>query len=230
MLEREGILIADRNGAQGIADIVTEQITVGQAHAHLGHHFGRHVRGPGLDIVHHLFQVHLAAEPGNRVLLLIMEGNGQGEPFVVLPAPVALVRVRDLVGHHDGPVDAPDEGVQILRVVTQGIQAGDQTAHAGSAHQVHGNAHLLHILEHTDMGHAAGAASAQDDGDGGPVLADGIHPYPDLGDGCGIRFGIHAGHDQPVAVLSGRAEGHKRSQDGYKKAFHRQKKSFRGQR
>ena len=227
VFESEGILIADGDGAQGVSDVVAEQVAVGQAHAHLGHDFGGDVGGTGLDIVHRLFQVHLAAEPGNRVFLLIMERNGQGEPFVVLPAPVALVRIRHFVGHHDGPVDAPNEGVQILRIIAEGIQAGHQAAHAGAAHQVHGNAQLLHVFEHADMGHAAGAASAEDDGDGGPMLADGVHPGPDPGDGGGIRLGIHAGHDQPVPVLGKRADGHKRGQDGYEKAFHRLQKGFR---
>ena len=114
LVEGHGILVTDGNGAEGVPDIVSEQETVRQAHADLGHHFLAHVAGTGVALLVILVVAGLPVDPGPHVLIVVMERDRQGETLLVAADLVGLEAVRDLVGHHHGPVDGADQRIQVF--------------------------------------------------------------------------------------------------------------------
>ena len=145
-----------------------------------------------------------------------MERNPEHKTLPVLPEPVGNIVIGNLVRHHDRPVDAPDQRIQLVVFVAQGIQSADQAAHAGARNDVHGDAQFFHILDDAQMGQAARTAAGQDETDRGAVFPDGIHPGPHLGEGEGINCRIRAGKD-----LGERGQGQgKGKEEGWNASVH----------
>ena len=123
LVESHGILVADGDGAEGVPDVVSEQETVRQAHPDLGHHLLAHIAGTGVALLVILVVAGLPVDPGPDVLIVIVERNRHGETLLVATDLVRLEAVRNLVGHHHGPVDGADQRVQVLRPETERVEA-----------------------------------------------------------------------------------------------------------
>ena len=118
-VEGEGVLVADRNGAQRVPHIEAEQVTVRHAETELAHHLVHHVAGAVVPLLESLPEPELPLCPGLLVDIFIVPGNRDGEALLVAPHLVGLVAVGNLVGHHDRPVDGPDQRIQVTLSVPQ---------------------------------------------------------------------------------------------------------------
>jgi len=67
-----------------------------------------------------------------------------------------------LVIKHILPVDAGDNGLNLIRRVTHSVKAANDGADAGTRDRTDGNALALHDLQHADVCGAARATTAED--------------------------------------------------------------------
>ena len=65
------------------------------------------------------------------------------------------------VGEHKRPVLGPHHRVEFLGMMTAGIHAAHDTAHAGTGDDVDGDAGSLQHLQHSDMGHTLGTTATE---------------------------------------------------------------------
>ena len=178
LVEAKRILVSDRYGTEGVADVEAEEEAVRKTQADLGYHLLAHVSGTGVALFVIPVVSELLLDPVLKVLVVIVERDADREAFLVATDIIGLVAVRDLVRHHHCPVDSPDKRVEIRCVISERIEACDQAAHAGTSDQVDGDAHLFHVTQDAEMRHAARTSSAQDHRHGGAVPADGVHARP----------------------------------------------------
>ena len=111
-----------------------------------------------------------------EVLDTVEEREGQGELFLVPPAAVRDILPVDPVAHRAVPVDVPHQRVEEIRGVAHRIDAADEAADTRSYDHVHRKLVLLQVLERPHRRSALGTAAAEDEGEGGPALADLRHP------------------------------------------------------
>ena len=166
LVEVDGVLVAD---AQAVEEV--EQVGTGDERA--GQRADEGAGGGGLA-------VERVAEPS--VLELVEELAGverDGEQVGAAPVFVGRrdVAAVDVVAHVLGPVHFGDERLQLVGGVAQGIEAADDGAHAGAHDVIDGEADLLDVFQHADMGGAFGAAAAEDQAYLGPRRPDGVHAF-----------------------------------------------------
>ena len=130
-----------------------------------------------------------------EVLVVVVVGDADDEALAVFLQLIRQEVVRDVIRHHDRPLDVPHQGVELVMLVPQGVEAADEAAHAGARDDVDRDAEFFHIFDDAQMRKATGAAAGQDEAHRGAVLADGVHPGADLGKGDRIDLGIGAGKD-----------------------------------
>ena len=216
-VEGERILVAHGNGTERVADVESIQEAVRQAESDLGHHFLAHVTRTGVALLVVPVVADLPLDAGLHVLVVIVERDGEGETLLVAADLVGLETVRNLVGHHHRPVDGAHQGVQVVCIIAQRIQAGNESTHAGAAHHVDGDAHLFDIAEDAQVCHSQGAATPQHHRHGGTVLPDGVHLGTYADDGQGVFSGCDAGCAEMVLGHTG--DGEEQGKEG-KKTFH----------
>lgn len=102
----------------------------------------------------------------------------QQAQVIFLAAHAALIAWR-FVAQHLGPVDPVQHRLDLIGGVAGGIQAADHRAHRGADDAVDRHALALQHFEHTDVGRAAGTATAEHQAGAGAV---GI-----------LRYGINGG-------------------------------------
>lgn len=88
---------------------------------------------------------------------------------VFLAAKCQIV-VGDVIIQRGIPIDAAQESVDFIGRAAGGIEAADQTTHAGSGEVVDGNVMLLKPAQDADMSEAQSAAAFQNEGDAGTTL------------------------------------------------------------
>ena len=124
----------------------------------------------------------LLPEALGQVLVVVVMGDADDETLAVFPDLVRHVCVRNLVRHHDGPLDVADQRVKLVVLVAEGIKAADKASHAGAGDDIHRDAEFFHVFDDAKMRQTARAASGEDESHRGTVLPDGVHPGPDLGE------------------------------------------------
>ena len=191
--ETDAVLIADADGTEGVPDVQAVQIAVRHADADFAHRIAERLRRTALGLRFDFIPGLLLTDPHGQILVVIVERDPDEETVAVFAEPVADIVVRDVVRHHHGPVDVPDQGIQLVVLVSQRIQATHQAAHAGTRDDIHGNPEFFHIFDHAQVSQAPGTAAGQHQAHGRPVLPDGIHPGPHLGKSQGVSLRIGTG-------------------------------------
>src|SRR5699024_9763194 len=75
--------------------------------------------------------------------------------------PVGDVFALGRVAQRGGPVGFQGDLFQLIGAVTGGVEATDDRPHAGAGYRMNWDIQLLDLLEHTDVGQAAGTAAGQ---------------------------------------------------------------------
>ena len=143
----------------------------------------------------HLVGDPLVLEAVRQVLVIVMVRDAERVGLAVLAEFVADVFRGNVIRHHDRPFDGAHEGIQLVVLVAQGVQAAHEAAHAGARDDVDGDSQLFHILDHAQVREAAGAAAGEDEAHRGPVLPDGVEACANLRERGFIGGGIRTGQD-----------------------------------
>ena len=183
----DAVLIAHGHGTEHVAYVETVQEAVGHAETHAGDGLVEHVGRVVAGLRRHLVGDPFVLEAVHQVLVIVMVRESDGVGLAIFADFVADILGRDIIGHHDGPLDGTHQRIQLVMLVTQGIQATHEAAHAGTRDDVHGDAQFFHILNNSQVREAAGAAAGQDQAHRRPVLADGVHACAHFRE----RGGIH---------------------------------------
>ena len=212
--EADAVLVVHGDGTEHIPDVEAVQKAVGHAEAHPGdglvEHIGRTVPGFRRHLVGDPFVLETVCE----VLVIVVMRDAQDVLVAVLADFVADVFLGNVIRHHNGPFDGAHEGIQLVVLVAQGVQAAHEAAHAGARDDVDGDAQFFHIFDHAQVREAAGAATGQDQAHRGPVLPDRVHPRADLRERGLISLGLCAGQDRDPdggIAVGGRKSGYLRA-------------------
>ena len=190
--EADAVLIAYAHGAEHVPDIEPVQEAVGQAQTHPGDGLVEHVVRLVAGFRRHLVGDMLILDAVGKVFVVVVMGDAEEILLPVFPEFVGDVLVRNVVRHHDGPFDGTYEGIQLVMLIAEGVQAADEAAHAGARNHVYGNSQFFHVFDDAQVREAAGAAAGQHEADRGPVLSDGVHACADLGESDGVSFRVGA--------------------------------------
>ena len=128
----------------------------------------------------HLFRYHLLFQTTRQVFVVIMERDADEVLFPVFLYVVGHKGVRDVVRHHNGPVYGAYKGIQLVVLVSEGIEASDKAAHTGAGDHIYRDAQLFDIFYYAQVGQAACAASGKHQAHRRAVLPYGIHTFPDF--------------------------------------------------
>ena len=189
------LLVAHAHGAEHVADVESEEISVRHADAHLGDSLLEHVVRTVTGVLPQLVHQALPAETLLQILVVVVERDTDDEAVAVLAQPVRDIGVRNVVRHHDRPVDGAHQRIQLVVRVSHGVQAAHEAAHAGARDDVDRDPQFFQVLDHAEVRQAARAAAREHEAHGGTVLADGIHPLADPGEGRGIGLRVGALQD-----------------------------------
>ena len=139
---------------------------------------------------------------GHEILLGIVEGHRNQIALLAHLHVIGDEVLADLVGEGLVPIHPPDQGIQLVGSVAEGIKAADQASHTGAEHHIHGDLLLFEILDDADVGDALGTAAAQYQRYGGTALLPAylVHLFPHTGEHQGIDLGIGAGGGQAYAL------------------------------
>ena len=78
-------------------------------------------------------------------------------------------------------------------LVTEGVKASDEASHACTGDDIHRDAELLHVFDHSQVCESPCPSPGKDEPDRGTILPDRVHAGPDPGEGQGIGSRIRAG-------------------------------------
>ena len=174
-----GIRITRREAGDQVLDVLAEDVARREA-AHQAledHPVGVAVIGRQVEFsVRGVRVADVFLELVLEVLDAVEEREGKRELFLVFPPTVRDVFPVDPVAHRPAPVHVPHQGIQEIRRVSHRIDAADEAADTRSYDHVHRKLVLLQVLERSHRRSALGTAAAEDEGEGGPALADLRHP------------------------------------------------------
>ena len=122
-----------------------------------------------------------------------MERYADDVPVAVFLDLVIYIVVGDVIGHHHGPLDVAYKGIELVVGVAEGVESAHKASHTGSGDDVNGDSKFFHILYHSQVRKAAGAAACKHQSHGRTILPDGIHPGADFGKGGRIDLRVGAG-------------------------------------
>ena len=164
-------------GAHGLLEVAVVEVDFGvvdEVGGHAGEGYGQGVEVDGVEVaVEQLREEAVEVDAADEAAALFVGRYGVPQGIGVLYAAVVDVEGVgvDAVGQQGGPLLRVHDGVHLLRGPADGVEAADERAHGGAADDVDGYAGFFDDFQCAYVSGAFGAATAEDDGNPGALVA-----------------------------------------------------------